>query len=341
MVENKRVLLLAPPYMDIYKDIVKCLEEKRYDVVWVEDSQIKYNPYNLNDVGIRTKTKEEYDEEVKYFWKCKLQEPSLKSAFDYFLAIDGMMASPYLFDNLREKNKDIRCVLFLYDRIEGNYELDVFFKYYTEIFSFDIGDCRKYNLRHLPIYWVPADGKTKDKYDIFGLASFNWGPRYEIFKKIKKICRERGLRDYIKLWHSPVGNTIVYQLRYIVKKSKGQRVLPLRELRNEIFTSESLSPSDFRKIIQESRVILDTQSSLQDGLTARCMWSLGAGKKIITTNKAIKEYPFYSEDGIFILEDNYEDIIDFVERPYTMPQRVKNILIQYRIDNWIDKLLGI
>ena len=81
--------------------------------------------------------------------------------------------------------------------------------------------------------------------------------------------------------------------------------------------------------------IENTQNSNQDGLTARCMWALGAEKKIITTNKAVKQYPFYSPDQFFVLNNSSEGLVSFLASDFKMSNEVREIIKQYRIDNWL------
>lgn len=66
--------------------------------------------------------------------------------------------------------------------------------------------------------------------------------------------------------------------------------------------NEPLTPAEFRSLIYNSRCVIDTYNTFQEGMTPRFMWALGAGCKIITTNKNCKEYSFYSPEYIYIVE---------------------------------------
>lgn len=332
---KKRVLLLAPPYMDIYKDIISGLESLDYEVVWVSDGLVPGNPYNKNDISRKTKTIEQYQTEVDSFWNEAFGKPEYALPFDVFLAIDGFMVTPHLFQVLKDKNPKIKNILYLYDRVEGNYEIDIFFPYYTNVYSFDLGDCAHYGLHHLPIYWVDSDEKVEQKYDISAVAGFSFGTRYEVFKRFKTIAKEKHLKDYIKLVLRPVENPWLYRFKCLIYRLKGKPFLTLSDMQDDLFTTHSLTPSDFRLLIRQSCVVVDTQNSNQDGLTARCMWALGAEKKIITTNKAVKQYPFYSPDQFFVLNNSSEGLVSFLASDFKMSNEVREIIKQYRIDNWL------
>lgn len=341
MDNNKRVLLLAPPYMDIYKDIISCMEDMGFDVVWVEDGQVKRNPYNKTAPSIKSKTVVEYNKEVNNIWHKFFSENENCAPFDYFLAIDGLMVSDFFFEELGKRNPGITTRLFLYDRVEGNYELDVFFKNYDKIFTFDRGDSEKYSINHLPIYWVPSNDTEDCLFDVFGLGSYDGGKRYEIFSNIKELSIKDKLKDNIHLWYPHNNNKAAYLCEYIIKSALGRKMPSPKQLNNGIFTEVSLSPAEFRKQIQLSKAVLDTHLPYQDGLTARFMWALGLEKKIITTNKAATLYPFYTPEQIFVLDNNYEDVVDFIKTPYSMDERIREVVAKYRIDNWIKSLFDL
>lgn len=336
---KKRILLLAPSYLDIYKDIVNCLESKDFEVVWISDGLIKHNPYNKNDNNRHTKTIAIFQAEVDAFWDEKFQTENFVRPFDFFLAIDGFMVTPHLFCCLESNNSSIRKVLFLYDKVRDNYEIDMFFKYYSSVYSFDKDDSTYYHLNHLPIYWVPAEKKVVEEYDVFGMASFSWGTRYDVYRTVKHLSKGKGQKDFIKLYY-PVRNKLIYSIKYMKAKVTGENFLSLQDLKDDLFTDQIMSPIEFREMIQKSRIILDTQSSYQDGLTARFMWALGLGKKIITTNASAIKYPFYSPEQIFILSgQEYEGLDSFLSSKFEMPAETRIIIDKFRIDNWVDTML--
>jgi hypothetical protein len=310
-----------------------------YEVAWIEDGQVKGNPYNKHGINRNTKSKEEYDKEVNSIWIEKFRNFEGKGEFDFFFAIDGLMVSSFFFEELKRRNPHIKTRLYLYDRIEGNYELDCFFPYYDRIFTFDKGDSEKFNINHLPIYWIPSTNESKVEYDVFGMGSYDGGIRYYIFKRVKEIVESAGLRDNIHLWYPHNNNKLLYLFNYIIKALQGRKIPSLSQLNNGLFTDSVLKPDAFRNSIYKSKVILDTHLSYQDGLTARFMWALGAEKKIITTNESVKNYAFYTRDQIYLYDNDDEKLLDFIKRLYTMSDEIRFMIQQYRIDNWLDTIL--
>lgn len=340
--KKKRVLLFTSNFMDIYKDVMESIIEKGMEVVWVQASTIPNNPFRAIDKESNKYDVDSYMTRVKTMWENRLQDEDMKEPFDFFLAINGHDVHPFIFDYFRKINPQIRMVLFLYDRVDGVMQIDGFFKYYDEVFSFDLRDTDKYKLHFLPIYWKKSTNEMPIKYDIFGFASYseNKPERTALYKDIKSLADKCNLRTFIKLYiSSKKGNSFIYLIKYIVKKIIGVRALPLKEIRKDLYTGKTISPAEYRCLIQQSKSILDTQASYQDGLTARFMWALGAGKKIVTTNNSVTNYSFYNPDQFYILnENNHEGIIEFLEKDFSLSPQNRLIIDQYRIDNWLNTL---
>ena len=329
--------------MNIYKDLISCLETKGWIVSWIKDNQVSKNPYLRDTHFWNRKPLRKYNKEVEALWRSILFNPQYNYAYDAFLAIDGSMVHPFLFETLIKRNPKVNKVLFLYDNIDGHFQIDSFFHYYNKIYSFDFKDCEKYNLNLLPIYWSPCEEQKVIKYDIFGLATLRYESqdRIVVFENVKKIAKENNLAEYIKLLYPTNQNKYIYALKYLILKISGKKCFSMNDLKtNDLFTNTPINPDEFRSIIQQSKIILDTQNSYQDGLTARFMWALGLGKKIITTNESAKDYSFFDKNQVFILKDNYKDLVDFFNTPFQMSESNREIVLQYRIDNWIDTLLN-
>lgn len=75
------------------------------------------------------------------------------------------------------------------------------------------------------------------------------------------------------------------------------------------------------------------------------MWALGLGKKIITTNEAVRNYDFYTKDQILVLEDKYYTkdelliIKRFIEHDYNEDSKIRDNIDKLRIDNWLNTIM--
>ena len=91
-------------------------------------------------------------------------------------------------------------------------------------------------------------------------------------------------------------------------------------------------------IYSDSRCIMDVENKEQHGLTMRSIEILGLRRKFITTNNDIKNYDFYNENNIFVL-DREHPIVDFsfFEKPYEILD--ESIYQKYSLNNWILEVL--
>ena len=91
--------------------------------------------------------------------------------------------------------------------------------------------------------------------------------------------------------------------------------------------------------MSRSKCILDIPYKGQSGLTIRTIESIGLHTKLITTNKSIREYDFYDENNIFImdLKNNILPQEDFFENEY---KEIDDTIFQrYNITYWTKKIL--
>ena len=89
------------------------------------------------------------------------------------------------------------------------------------------------------------------------------------------------------------------------------------------------------KLYRNSKVILDINHPGQKGLTMRTFEAIGAGKKMITTNSEIKNYPFYNSNNVYII-DRYDIVLDkkFFETEYEDVS--EELYFKASIEGWLE-----
>lgn len=93
----------------------------------------------------------------------------------------------------------------------------------------------------------------------------------------------------------------------------------------------------YLEIIEKSNCIVDIVQNGQIGLTMRVMESLFYNKKLLTNNRDIINYPFYSKDNIFVLgQDNFETITSWLNIPYNTS--VVKYCNDYSVIAWYRKM---
>ena len=345
----QRVLFISPTWMDIYKDIMGELEKQGYEVDFIADKSFQEDPYKVwgkktNKCFLRTQ-RENFFRRKDIYWEAILETPQYNHNYDYLFVVDGQSVSPMLFSTVKDRNPKVKCINYLFDTTKGVYEFNRNFQYFDKIFTFDFGESKKYNVEFLPIYWVETDTVKEYEFDLFGLGQYS-KPRYELFEFLDNISKREGLKSYIKLQLDARKNFRQYKIKYAIRRMLGlaNKIIPPQAFLSELCTNTKIPPIEFRQYICKSMCVIDTSPSHQDGLTARFMWALGAGRKIITTNKLVKEYDFYSPKQIYVvdsiadLNNDCQKLISFIKAEYSMPNDIKEIISKYRIDNWIGHL---
>ena len=333
---KKRVLLVAPSYMNLYEDIRNGLIGLGYSVTFYPDLRLPGDPFNKARSNEAKQSVPDFIAKLDALWAEILQKDVNLGVYDYLLVIDGLSVPPSLLIRLKELNPDLVACNFLYDRIRGVYEVDRNFAYYDRIYTFDLADSEEYHLHFLPIYWVPMDGPSEIERTIFGFGAVDHY-RLKVFKSIKKDVKFNKKPSFIKLY-SKDSYPLLF-LKNLVKRLMGKSKISVFSLPPAMITSKALSPDEFRAMILSSDIILDTNHLYQDGLTARFMWALGAEKKIITTNKSVRNYSFYSEDQIYIWGEDQRSIDSFFNSQFEMSDLFRERIAAFRIDNWLRSIL--
>lgn len=330
------VLLLAPPYLNLYQDVLSELKHQGYSVEYIQDKSFKFDPCLIRNKKKESPLKEWiYGKQLKFYWRTKYSQIQCKKV-DILFVINGKSYHPCLTEYLKRYNPQIKSILYLWDRTYKNYRFDKYIDSFNDVITFDMIDAKELKARFLPFYWIPPEHPISKAYDISGFGTLRLD-RYEQFKRIWQISQKYALQSFIKLYKIPEQNT---KFSYVKKIIKNILRIPKRKYISELITDEKLSPSDFRILIYKSRCIIDTYNTFQEGMTPRFMWALGAGCKIITTNKNCKNYPFYSPEYIYVIESNTTHIPkEFLTTNYSPSKELTKIINQYRIDNWLKEIL--
>ncbi len=89
------------------------------------------------------------------------------------------------------------------------------------------------------------------------------------------------------------------------------------------------------KMIKEVDILVDYYVDETAGLSLRPMEALFFGKKLITNNSTIREYDFYNEGNILVLDEETRDIEKFVRENYISVDSV--LRDQYLLSSWIER----
>ena len=350
MTERKKILFIGTPYMDLYKDILNCMESLGYNVDFIPEGKYLQDPNNIRCYKGIKKWLFIHPKKFKKFlekkWQKTLASLNFNKTYDILFILDGQSIHPCVFDILKQRNTKLYAVNYLFDTTSGVYRFDLNFKYFNKVFSFDKSEVKQYGLHFLPIYWKSAEKELTNKYDLFGLGRYS-SERYKLFSTLQEIGEERKLNYILKLGTDQKDFSFFARIKWNLWKFLGRtnRRIPPNFRKSPLNTFENIPPKFFRQLIAESRIIVDTSAPHQDGLTARFMWALGAQKKIITTNQSVSEYSFFSPEQIFIVKNidtlkQNDNFTRFLEDSYVMPKEIVENINKYELSNWLKLILN-
>ena len=160
--------------------------------------------------------------------------------------------------------------------------------------------------------------KNEIKYDVYFIGSYD-----NRTQDLIRMCTElesMGLKINVLLATSPKKHLKKYKFINYLKKS--------------------LTYHDNLEILSQSKIIIDlAHKDLHTGLSFRAFESVGYDKKMITTNKTVKNMDFYNPQNIFVFDDDRTDLIEFVKSDYiSIPETIKN---KYSFTNWFNYMFKI
>ena len=92
-------------------------------------------------------------------------------------------------------------------------------------------------------------------------------------------------------------------------------------------------------VFAQSEAMIDHPMKIQTGLTMRTFETLASGLHLYTTNKYIRQEPFYSEERVTVINENL-DGFTCCRKPNSGNDSYIDSFQDYRIDNWLRKILS-
>jgi hypothetical protein len=99
---------------------------------------------------------------------------------------------------------------------------------------------------------------------------------------------------------------VFYKLKYIDRSLPGAAVTDFKYVQ--------LSKRETVQAMAKTRIVIDAEHPVQLGLTMRTIETLGAGRKLLTTNADVVNYDFYHPNNILVVNRNRIEIPEsFIE----------------------------
>lgn len=329
MLKGKRVLLISVKFFN-YECLIKEQLEQMGAVVDLFDERPSNSFFSKAIIRIK---KELYRVKVNAYFNEIIAQIK-DNTYDYFLLIKGEVIPPFFLEFLKQNNPAIQCIFYTYDSFKNNANGLEILRYFDKKFTFDNADAQHFNLSFRPLFYAQSyselytyrDGFSRDL-SFIGTAHSD---RYEISEQLKKWCEGQALKMFT-FYYSP--SKLMLKIKKIYDRNV--QALDLNQI-----SFKSLTHDQIIQIYRETRAVLDINHPNQKGLTMRTFETLGAGRKLITTNAAIKKYSFYDPQNILVISrDNIHVEKSFFQTEFKAIE--VNILYSMSLEGWVKEVFGL
>jgi len=334
-VPKLRILFIGPRTFGYEREICREIELAGYQVDWF-DERPSSSP--LIKALIRVHPVLAAPLSNAYF--DRIISHSRTMDYKVVFVIKGEALSSEKLRDLRGALPGARFIYYTWDSLKNVKNASNKLHYFDKVYSFDRLDSSSDNrIRHLPLFYSNAyerlpqtvgGGVVASDIDLLLVASLH-SDRYSVAQKIFRAAR------------NAVPGFQICEYFYF----QSRWVFALRKLLDPEFMLipwaavkwRALTPVQTLSLAARSQILVDIHHPGQTGLTMRMMESVGAKKKIITTNPDVKNYEFYDPDNILIVDRGAPMIpVDFLRRPYR--PLCDEIYRRYSLRSWLKEILS-
>lgn len=324
--DGKKVLFLCVQCFDLEKGIVQQLEKHGAQVTYFDE-----RPRNNNFIkGVIRLKRDLLQRKIKKYYNNILKEIK-NTKFDYFLVNRGEVVPSFFLEKFIEQQPKCIRIFYTWDSFYNQSHGLKILKYFHKRFTFDKEDSVKYNIGFRPLYFTDKyreiyDNESKKDIDVLFLGTAH-SDRYIISNKVGDWCKENNLNTYS--YYYMQGRWVYFYKKFFDKT--------FYDFDFSKLSFKGLKLNEIIELYSNTNVILDISHPGQSGLTMRTFEAIGAGKKLITTNKNIKDYPFYDPDNIFLIS---RDEVVLVKEFFSKKYKPLSLELYNRcsIDGWIEDI---
>jgi hypothetical protein len=253
-----------------------------------------------------------------------------RSGYDVVLIVNGQTVSRRILLEMRRAFPGATFILYMWDSLRNRRSVRENLSMFDRCFTFDPLDARYFAITPRPLFFSPGYERASAPDPRFDLSFVGTAhtDRYAIISSIRS-----SLPSHVSAyWY------LYLQAPWVFWWYKAS--LPaFASARIDDFRFAALPGSQVQQIFADSRTILDIEHPNQTGLTMRTFEAMGGSKKLITTNARVRDYDFFDERNIFVVDRACARVSpSFLSTEYrALPPA---IYARYRISGWMNELLG-
>lgn len=297
-IQDKKILFLSVQTFNYEKAIADELKKNGALVDYYDE-----RPSNsIFTKGIIRLKKSLINKRIKDYYEDILDNSQGKK-YDFLFVIKGEVVPVFFLEKFKSQNPECYCIFYTWDSFKNYQNPKNILPFFDKSFTFDTDDAKKFNLYFRPLFYlneyqeVKKEASLNSKYDLLFLGTAH-SDRYLISNTLVKWCLENDLTSFAYYY---MQGKLVFMFKKIFDKS-------FKAFDEKKLSFKSLNLDEIIELYKNTNVILDIHHPEQKGLTMRTFETLGAGKKLITTNHEIKQYSFYNKNNIFLIDRNKPEV---------------------------------
>lgn len=289
--KHKKILFLSVSFFKYERAIAERLTELGAEVDFYDE-----RPSNSNfSKGIIRLNKRLYQSQITKYYNTILDEIKNKK-YDSFLLIKGEAIPVFFLEKIKELNPEMEMIYYNFDPLKEYPNLISNLKYFDRKITFEYDDSVKYRLNFRPLFYLDEyknlnQNSKAFEYDIVFIGSAHTD-RYIVGEEVKAKADILNLKTFF--YYYAMGK-MAFRIKKLIDKN-------LKKFDNNKLSFEKLTHQQIIDYYQKSKSVLDINKPFQYGLTIRTFEVLASGRKLITANTDIKNYPFYNPKNILVLD---------------------------------------
>ena len=326
MVAETDTLLFCASFFGYAAEIKREMERRGRVVAWFEDRPATDV---LSKALIRTAPSVFRDRAESYF--ASIGARFKDSPIRDILVIKGEALTPAAIKTLRSRFPNARFTLYFWDSYRNmprNSPEKV--SLFDRVLTFDPLDAAAdARLIYRPLFFLPEYATLSsgnEVIDLLFVATLH-SDRYAVLKRIAAVLPPDKTLTSILFLRS----RLLYRIQRIIDPS-------LWTSMRATLTFTPIKKPELLSLIARARIVVDIERTVQSGFTMRAIEMLGAGKKLISTNAALRDAEFYHPNNIAVVDRRKPELTEtFLNAPYRTPS--DELLHRYSLSGWLDDVL--
>ena len=335
-IQGPCVLFIGPKTFGYENEIKRELEQVGYRVDWHDE-----RPSASSFVKALIRVHPGLAAPLSNAYFDRIFSNALKADYQIVFVIKGEALPLRKLAEFRKSLPNARFIYYTWDSFKNVKNAYEKLPYFDKVYSFDRFDCLlDKRIKHLPLFYtkdyeklsaINSGKSSPPDIDLLLLGSLH-SDRYSVAQKICSAAK-RVIQDVCIYKSLYFQSRWIFALRKIIDPQF--RVMPWGDV-----AWKALNTQETVALVARSRILIDVHHPKQTGLTMRMLESIGAQKKIITTNPDVKNYDFYREENILIVDrENPKIPEDFLKQPY---QPIgEEIYSQYSLRMWVKEIFSV